>query len=316
MNTIVGQCPRCGSPIYAPAVWNGITPPPSTPSCNCFPPNTVRYSNTTGKDTKSSKALDKISERTLRKIEREKREDMTEKSEEDIYITNGADKPRIIHQFKKRLPLPKGINMNPEGKSEELKPKGNHHLFCIFRYRESKKSPVTEWICYCNLLRHYDGWLSILRQPPESEISYHEYQRLVNWMKDEKREPAMTAFTAGNCRQMGRAFEEYMETKPPESGVVKALKEIANYTWNDNIDYKIRFNYLQDKILQALKNSSVTNKDGVSEVVEALKDLMPFLEEDESSHCLSPEYDKAIKRAKQALEKYHIALKNVGRGEE
>lgn len=34
--TIVGACPKCGSPIYAPSVWNGITPPPSTHTCGCF----------------------------------------------------------------------------------------------------------------------------------------------------------------------------------------------------------------------------------------------------------------------------------------
>lgn len=32
----VGSCVRCGAPIYAPAVWHGVTPPPSTHSCTCF----------------------------------------------------------------------------------------------------------------------------------------------------------------------------------------------------------------------------------------------------------------------------------------
>lgn len=36
---IVGHCPRCGAPIYAPMIWMGTTPPPSTPSCNCISPD-------------------------------------------------------------------------------------------------------------------------------------------------------------------------------------------------------------------------------------------------------------------------------------
>lgn len=35
--TIVGACPRCGSPIWSPLVWHGVCPPPATPSCSCFP---------------------------------------------------------------------------------------------------------------------------------------------------------------------------------------------------------------------------------------------------------------------------------------
>lgn len=33
----VGACPRCGAPRWSPSVWNSITPPPSYPSCDCFP---------------------------------------------------------------------------------------------------------------------------------------------------------------------------------------------------------------------------------------------------------------------------------------
>jgi len=33
---IVGSCPKCGAPIYAPSVWQGITPPPSTYTCMCY----------------------------------------------------------------------------------------------------------------------------------------------------------------------------------------------------------------------------------------------------------------------------------------
>jgi hypothetical protein len=35
MWTQVGSCPKCGAPIYAPSVWNGITPPPVTYTCAC-----------------------------------------------------------------------------------------------------------------------------------------------------------------------------------------------------------------------------------------------------------------------------------------
>ena len=35
-HVIVGYCPRCGSPIYSPQVWMGVTPPPASYSCACF----------------------------------------------------------------------------------------------------------------------------------------------------------------------------------------------------------------------------------------------------------------------------------------
>lgn len=34
--TVVGSCPKCGSPIYVESPWWGTTPPPSHYSCNCF----------------------------------------------------------------------------------------------------------------------------------------------------------------------------------------------------------------------------------------------------------------------------------------
>lgn len=40
MNTVVGHCPHCGAPVYAPTIWHGVTPPPSTPSCGCTRPTT------------------------------------------------------------------------------------------------------------------------------------------------------------------------------------------------------------------------------------------------------------------------------------
>jgi len=33
MHTIVGQCPKCGAPIYVPTSWWGIFPPPPIYSC-------------------------------------------------------------------------------------------------------------------------------------------------------------------------------------------------------------------------------------------------------------------------------------------
>lgn len=35
MFTVVGNCPKCGAPIYSPSVWMGVTPPPVTYTCNC-----------------------------------------------------------------------------------------------------------------------------------------------------------------------------------------------------------------------------------------------------------------------------------------
>lgn len=35
MNQQGWECPKCGTPVYAPGMWHGITPPPSTPSCGC-----------------------------------------------------------------------------------------------------------------------------------------------------------------------------------------------------------------------------------------------------------------------------------------
>lgn len=47
--TIVGNCKKCGAPIYAPTVWNGICPPPSQYSCSCFSEQgTGQYTNTAG----------------------------------------------------------------------------------------------------------------------------------------------------------------------------------------------------------------------------------------------------------------------------
>lgn len=42
---ISGNCNRCGSPIYVPAVWHGVQPPPNYHSCNCFLQNKL-YTDT------------------------------------------------------------------------------------------------------------------------------------------------------------------------------------------------------------------------------------------------------------------------------
>ena len=38
-------------------------------------------------------------------------------------------------------------------------------------------------------------------------MTAYEFGRLVEWMKNPKREPAGTAFTAGACRDAARAFK-------------------------------------------------------------------------------------------------------------
>lgn len=47
--TQVSVCPKCGSPIYIPSVWGGITPPPTTHSCNCYT-KTNKIKTTTAND--------------------------------------------------------------------------------------------------------------------------------------------------------------------------------------------------------------------------------------------------------------------------
>lgn len=37
MYTQVGSCPHCGAPIYSPAFWMGVCPPPVTHTCQCVP---------------------------------------------------------------------------------------------------------------------------------------------------------------------------------------------------------------------------------------------------------------------------------------
>jgi len=46
MFAIVGHCTKCGCPIYAPSVWNAVSPPPSTYSCVCFSPANNKKSTT------------------------------------------------------------------------------------------------------------------------------------------------------------------------------------------------------------------------------------------------------------------------------
>ena len=44
------------------------------------------------------------------------------------------------------------------------------------------------------------------------DMTWFDYSRLVMWMKDPARKPAIHAFTAGTLRQCARAFEEYLES--------------------------------------------------------------------------------------------------------
>ena len=46
MYSIVGNCPRCGAPIYAPTINYSILPPPSRHSCNCFAGGSVYVTGT------------------------------------------------------------------------------------------------------------------------------------------------------------------------------------------------------------------------------------------------------------------------------
>jgi len=48
--TTVGHCPKCGAPIYSPAIWHGITPPPVSYTCSChgLDPNVVITTTTSG----------------------------------------------------------------------------------------------------------------------------------------------------------------------------------------------------------------------------------------------------------------------------
>ena len=48
MYTIIGNCPKCGAPIYTHLVWMSITPPPSIYSCSCIlQPQTITTTTTT-----------------------------------------------------------------------------------------------------------------------------------------------------------------------------------------------------------------------------------------------------------------------------
>jgi hypothetical protein len=49
--TTVGNCPKCGAPIYAPTIWHGILPPPNQYTCSCYPQSkTITTTNTGGDD--------------------------------------------------------------------------------------------------------------------------------------------------------------------------------------------------------------------------------------------------------------------------
>jgi len=47
MFTIVGNCPKCGAPIYTYTAWWGVCPPPNMYSCYCFPQPSIKYSDST-----------------------------------------------------------------------------------------------------------------------------------------------------------------------------------------------------------------------------------------------------------------------------
>jgi hypothetical protein len=47
MYSIVSNCPKCGAPIYVVSPWWGLTPPPTTYSCECFLQVNVSTSDST-----------------------------------------------------------------------------------------------------------------------------------------------------------------------------------------------------------------------------------------------------------------------------
>ena len=44
--TQVGECKRCGAPIYAESPWFGVVPPRSMHSCDCFAKVEIRTTTT------------------------------------------------------------------------------------------------------------------------------------------------------------------------------------------------------------------------------------------------------------------------------
>jgi len=73
---IIGNCPRCGAPIYAQSPWWGITPPPSMYSCNCFSNSQPQIVTTTHipLDYINLEKDDKNLEKRLEKLEKENKE--------------------------------------------------------------------------------------------------------------------------------------------------------------------------------------------------------------------------------------------------
>ena len=47
MYTVIGQCPKCGAPIYTYTNWSAVTPPPSIPSCSCNPQSKIETTTNT-----------------------------------------------------------------------------------------------------------------------------------------------------------------------------------------------------------------------------------------------------------------------------
>lgn len=48
-HTQVGNCPKCGAPIYSPSVYHSISPPPPEYTCNCNATSVmIRYTTSTG----------------------------------------------------------------------------------------------------------------------------------------------------------------------------------------------------------------------------------------------------------------------------
>ena len=63
----------------------------------------------------------------------------------------------------------------------------------------------------------------------KDHLTSSEYRRLIAWMQNQQRQPAIIAFTAGACRDAARAFEEYLDSKLKEQNerIAKRLEEIT-----------------------------------------------------------------------------------------
>lgn len=92
MFTIVGNCPKCGAPIYSPSVWQAITPPPITYSCSCVATTKTVYATTCVPDNQEA-PLDNSKTKLKTLEEHEKERSDIYKSPSDIGAPSGIACP-------------------------------------------------------------------------------------------------------------------------------------------------------------------------------------------------------------------------------